>query len=363
MDLICLARLAGLAGIRLRRSLPVLLVVLVLPLVAGNAFADSLEVTKIGLAGTDPGSQLVIEHSLSCKGGSALTNPELQWFFTAPSSLVGTGPITKSVASPTGSTVLLDATDLQAICAALPPGTTTIRGLVVAVGVCDGKLVKGCSGIGVGSYGVKLDIVCGGDVEELHGPSTTGGGEPPEEQLRIELAQLDGQSGGSLSALFGLGECGQQAVEVSLGLQGISGSVETTTDVPLAGRASRELSLFPARAGAPPAAGGRLDLDLALVDVSYVRFLRSQTRRLVPEIALGVGWAFVDAEGPEPGRGLGDDSLTLNAAFRLRFNLDRYGGKYLYFGARSRWFEAREEDEVETQGVIGLGFGLPSSYR
>jgi|GEM_PF-4371621 len=362
MDIACLS------GTWLRRISPVFLVFLMLPAIAAAAFAESLEVAKMGVGGTDPDSELVIDHELSCSDGSAPSGLELHWYFTSPASLVGLGPIEKAVMAPTGSTVLLSSSDVRTICAALSsgpalsPSTTTVRGLVYAVGTCDGSLLKGCPGTGEGGYEVELDILCGGDVEELHGPSTTGGKGPPEEQLRVELAQLDGELGGTLSALYGFGDCDRQAVEVSLGLQGDSSTGETPTDTLFLGRAVGELGLFPARGAFVPGERGDPDLDLTLVDVSYVRFLRPQTRRLVPELAIGVGWAFADAKGPEPGRGLADDSLTVNAAFRLRFNLDRYGGRYVYFGARSHWFEAREDDQVETQATIGLGFGLPA-YR
>lgn len=351
---------------------------------AAGAVQADLSLDGLEIEGTYPGFPLTLAPQVTCGDGSAPAGVALRWHPIQPSgldaALVDEGlklPVESALAGT--DTDLLGAPEIAALCEALgklsdvettAPGVYVVRGLVYAVGTCGDRRGTGCSGFGDRGYGLEFKVDCGtegdgGDFEQkLHAPSTTGTKEPPEEELQIELA-FDGNLEGDVSYTTSLDACDRQALRLSMGYQ--TANLETTpvTDVPLPGLGSEELGLFPARAAALPSP--EVELDLLTVEATYVYFLRPKTRHLVPELSLGVGWAFADADERrlpaqllpgDPLEGRGDDSLTANAGLRFRLNLERWGRRYVYFGVRGRWFEAREEDEVETQALFGMGLGL-----
>lgn len=351
---------------------------LVRRLVSGMALLLTVATAQaeiLNIAGSSTGAnndQLAIAYTASCSKGP-LVGPELNWEGT-----VGGQELKFTKAASTSPSALIELSEIEKICLALgtPVGTpsepTNVTGLIYVSGTCNGKRVPACSSYPEGAYLSTFAVDCDGP-DMITGPTHTSDTGPPKLTSEILLTQTDeGDFGTGGSISYSFGSCEQQSVKLAMET---SDGTEDFPDgvMPLALSGTGGLGLFPARAAVLPEEPARLALDFTFVDLSYVRSLTPPTRRLVPEISAGVGYAFVDAQRFDGGglsrdlfEGLDEDSFTLNAGVRLRINLGRslYRGgpsssnRYVYFGLQSRWFEARDREEIRTSVVAGVGFGV-----
>jgi hypothetical protein len=107
-----------------------------------------------------------------------------------------------------------------------------------------------------------------------------------------------------------------------------------------------------------------IDADFTLADVSLVYIFKPE-KKLSLGIGGGIGWAFASADvevsGPSGSytlQGLEDDSFTAHAILGPVLKLsDRV---FLRLATRFRWFEGREDDEVDREITLGVGFVLGS---
>ena len=236
-------------------------------------------------------------------------------------------------------------------------------------GQCEGESAERAS-----YYTLAFDLLCT-DVSNIHAPSGADPG-PAGDGFTAELEGAKGFSPDGAGVAFqqDFGENARQLMRVSVGIR------EESVTVP-AGDA-----VLP---GQVPGATGRdllpglfsesfrieTELELIPVDVSYGFRLLPPTARVVPTLYLGAGYAFADVEVPsvEGGElgdlirpdpdalgGRGEDSFTLHAGVALRFNLGRRnrGGKYVYLGARTRWYAQRDVEETDEE--VFVGFGIPT---
>jgi len=109
-----------------------------------------------------------------------------------------------------------------------------------------------------------------------------------------------------------------------------------------------------------PDLNGQLEASFTLIDLNVTYALRPKSRFGLL-VGGGIGGAFISADGhiDEPGGELffedvTSDSLTLNVVAGAVFNV---GEKfYIRPQLRMRWFEAREDDQVDQE--MSLGFGI-----
>jgi hypothetical protein len=106
--------------------------------------------------------------------------------------------------------------------------------------------------------------------------------------------------------------------------------------------------------------GAEIDADIILVDVSLGYLFRSDKKRFRPVVFGGIGGSFasIDATVTTPNLialvdDLDRDSLTLHAGFGPIFQVsERF---YIRPSARFRWYENREDDEIDQE--LSLNFG------
>jgi hypothetical protein len=71
----------------------------------------------------------------------------------------------------------------------------------------------------------------------------------------------------------------------------------------------------------------------------------------------GLGWAWVNFKGDDPDEDfeqtkLGDSSLTGNFGIGLEIELGQF---YLLPAVRGRWFNARDDDPIDWEGLLKFG--------
>jgi hypothetical protein len=113
--------------------------------------------------------------------------------------------------------------------------------------------------------------------------------------------------------------------------------------------------------GALPAGlTGSFDGEVVFVDLGAGYVFRPR-KRLSFAVAGSIGGAFTsidgaiqDVDGTPLFEDVTGDSLTLSAGFGARIAFTRRIGLRLL--KRYRWFEAREDDEIDSDLTLGLGF-------
>ena len=104
---------------------------------------------------------------------------------------------------------------------------------------------------------------------------------------------------------------------------------------------------------------GNLDWDAFFVDGIFDLPI-GHSKKVVPAFSFGTGFAFTNADSSVEGRvgsvsvdDLDATSWTVQAGFGVRIAL----GEAFYFrpAARLRWFEARGDDDLDTEYLVGFG--------
>lgn len=220
-------------------------------------------------------------------------------------------------------------------------------------------------------YSISFNLVCT-DVSEIHAPSGADPGPAGDgfasPTFETEAVRAFSPDGAGVAYERSLGRRGRHRLRFAAGIREESVTVPSSQPDGLGLFSSNRLG----RSFSDP---GRIETELEVVpvDVSYGYRLLPPDRHMVPTVYVGAGYAFADAEVPsvEGGgfsellhpdldalRGSDEDSLTLNAGLSLRFHLRRGGGgKYVYLGARARWYAKRDGEEIDEE--IFLGFGVP----
>lgn len=101
---------------------------------------------------------------------------------------------------------------------------------------------------------------------------------------------------------------------------------------------------------------GRIDYEAMLLDLS-VGWTFAPRKKVNGMIYGGVGYANVDASveaGEASISGLFDDSVTVNLGAGLRIGITK--GSYLRFDVRGRWFNSRDDDEVDGDATVAYGW-------
>lgn len=102
------------------------------------------------------------------------------------------------------------------------------------------------------------------------------------------------------------------------------------------------------------------DLDVGLIDLNAFYVFRPESK-LSFTVGAGVGWAFVDGEisnfqGQTISDSLSDDSFTYNVAAGPIIKLGERANLRLL--TRLRWFDEREDDEMDREITLGLMFPI-----
>jgi opacity protein-like surface antigen len=110
----------------------------------------------------------------------------------------------------------------------------------------------------------------------------------------------------------------------------------------------------------PAGLTGSFDGEVVFIDLGAGYVFRPQ-KRFSFAVGGGIGGAFTSIDGAIQGVGgsllfedVTGDSLTLTAGFGMRIGLTKRIGLRLL--KRYRWFEAREDDEIDSDLTLGLGF-------
>jgi opacity protein-like surface antigen len=105
-----------------------------------------------------------------------------------------------------------------------------------------------------------------------------------------------------------------------------------------------------------------VDVDWVVSDFSFVWNIRPN-KKFVTTLYAGPGYAFASADIDTPsGSGnrfdklqdLDDDSFTFH--FGFGFKWDMTDNFYLRLASRFRWFENRDEDEIDQEITFGVGW-------
>ena len=106
---------------------------------------------------------------------------------------------------------------------------------------------------------------------------------------------------------------------------------------------------------------GSFDLDVTFLDVSFVRYFKTDGR-ISPTVYGGIGGAFHSLDlivsGPLVAgsfQNIEDDTLTAHIGFGARIQLGE-SRAYLRPAGRIRWFEQREDDEIDTYFSLAIGW-------
>ncbi len=110
-----------------------------------------------------------------------------------------------------------------------------------------------------------------------------------------------------------------------------------------------------------PAATGPIELNAWLADATMAYLFMPDSRVATLAVGGGVGWAFADLDGELTTdqlritfKNFEQNSFTLNlvgvAAFRLSQRL------YVKPAFRWRWYEARDDNELDLEYTLALGF-------
>jgi len=97
-----------------------------------------------------------------------------------------------------------------------------------------------------------------------------------------------------------------------------------------------------------------IDVDLTLLDFNAWYIFRPEAKVSLT-IGAGPGWAWVDAQGPG-GSSFSDDSFTANVAFGPIIKLGERANLRLL--NRFRYFDERDDDEIDQEITLGLMFAL-----
>ena len=109
-----------------------------------------------------------------------------------------------------------------------------------------------------------------------------------------------------------------------------------------------------------------LDYDVIFTEFSFAAMFRPM-KRAHPMLFGGPGWAFVSGDVKLSGplatvtfNDLEDDSFMLHMGFGTKFHIgDR---TYIRLATRWRWFENREEDDLDKEVTIALGIKFGGGY-
>ena len=76
-----------------------------------------------------------------------------------------------------------------------------------------------------------------------------------------------------------------------------------------------------------------------------------------PVVFAGLGWAWINFKGDDPDDDfaqtkLGDDSFTGNFGLGVEIELGQF---YLLPAVRGRWFNARDDDPIDWEGLLKFG--------
>lgn len=354
---------------RSAKRLFVVLILLCTPLAGADEGTPSADLV------TDPEGRLQVVFSLGCASGAGPLQVKVSPKSRPPLFNAFVLPATDSTPTEIVSQDLIDR-----MCAVLrslegfagdAPGSkeTVVEIQLEYIGQCQGESAERES-----YYTLAFDLVCS-DVSEIHAPSGTDPG-PAGDGLtaELELASTSDWDGAGVAFQQDFGEYARQLLRVSMGIR------EDSVTVPVGGadlvgqaRQANHSDRLPGLFTEPVFL--ETELELLPVDVSYGFRLLPPKARVVPTLYLGAGYVFADVETPsikggdfgellrpdlEVLGGRDEDSFTLNAGFSLRFNLSpgSRGGKYLYLGARTRWYAQRDVEETDEE--IFVGFGLPT---
>ncbi len=109
----------------------------------------------------------------------------------------------------------------------------------------------------------------------------------------------------------------------------------------------------------------RIDADITLVDVSLGYLVGSQGRRVRALVYGGIGGSFanIDATASTPNvvtiiDGLDRDSFTVHLGFGPIFAINER--LYLRLAGGFRWYENREDDEIDREIALSLGWSFRS---
>lgn len=304
----------------------------------------------------DPGTRLQASLSLGCPAGTPIS---VTVYSASTPALVESFTLTATDSSPAD---ILSSELADRMCEKLrelrenPAGeeSVAVELFLAYSGTCQNELRESV-------YTIAFNLVCT-DVSEIHapsgadpGPAGDGFASPTFEAEAVKAYSPDGPG---VAYEWALGRRGRHRLRFAAGIREESVTVPLTSDA---------LALFTDETRI------ETELEVVPVDISYGYRLLPPDRRIVPTVYLGAGYAFADAEVPsvEGGdfsallhpdldalRGSDEDSLTLNAGLSLRFHLRRGGGgKYVYLGARARWYAQRDGEELDEE--IFLGFGVP----
>lgn len=230
-----------------------------------------------------------------------------------------------------------------------------------------------------GDQKLSFDLFCDGLEAKVKTPTTTVGDGPPQADLQLfsEFSarrifpgpgELDDGWGGEVALRIALGPETRNWLRLALGRSDLSG----------------EVPLVPASFILPIGTAGEIlgrrldvDLDVTTLDAVFGRDLVPSDRKVVPNVFAGVGYAWLEAEGEtregevilagesaggvegspivigDSLRDLDDGGLTAVAGLALRLALTERC--YLDLGARERWFEAREDDDLDTEVFFRVG--------
>jgi len=318
------------------------------------------------LVATDPGTRLQASLSLGCPAGTPISvtvfsasTPALVEGFTLPTT--DSSPV--DVVSPE----LADR-----MCEKLrelrenPAGEekVAVKLWLAYSGTCQNVLRESV-------YTLSFNLVCT-DVSEIHAPSGADPGPAGDgftsPTFEAEAVRAFSPDGAGVAYEWALGMRGRHRLRLAAGIR------EESVTIPSSQHDG--FGLFSAnRLGRSFSDPGRIETELEVVpvDVSYGYRLLPPDRRIVPTVYLGAGYAFADAEVPsvegddfseflhpdlDALRGSDEDGLTLNAGLSVRFHLrGRGGGKFVYLGARARWYAQRDGEEIDEE--VFLGFGVP----
>ncbi len=95
--------------------------------------------------------------------------------------------------------------------------------------------------------------------------------------------------------------------------------------------------------------GKASDIDWVFTDFSFVWNIRPN-RKFVTTLYSGPGYAFASGDIG----GLDDDSFTFH--FGFGFKWDMTDNFYLRLASRLRWFENRNDDEIDREITFGVGW-------
>jgi hypothetical protein len=109
---------------------------------------------------------------------------------------------------------------------------------------------------------------------------------------------------------------------------------------------------------------GEVDIDFTLLDFDFVYAFRPDKRFSIA-LGGGPGWAFASADGEVTTplgtvsfEGADDDSFTMNAIVGGAIGLGKTRKFFLRPATRFRWFEKREEDDIDQEFTVMFGWAL-----